>query len=116
MLLMLYERAIDAIECCSIAHESGDMTAFRKHEMNVRKAIMTIHAGLKPEESDVAFNIARILHYVMVQFDQKDFATCSRLLGQIRDGFAQIADEANALEQTGEIPKMPERDTFESIA
>lgn len=115
LLLMLYERAINAIESCEIAHEAGASAAFLQHELNTRKTIMTIHAGLKPEESEVAFNIARLLHFVMVRFDERDFTTCKTILEQIRDGFSQIAEEANEMERQGEIPVLPESDTFESI-
>ncbi|MCA9137411.1 MAG: flagellar protein FliS [Planctomycetales bacterium] len=116
LLVMLYDRAINAIESCEIAHQAGAMTAYHQHELNTRKTIMTIHAGLKPDETEVAYNIARLLHFVMIKFDEKDFGTCKRILSQIRDGFNQIADEANELEQSGEIPKLPEDDTFESVA
>ena len=116
MLIMLYDRAINAIESCEIAHEVGDRAAFLRHELNTRKTIMAVHAGLKPDEDEVAYNIARLLHFVMVSFDQKDFATCRKVLQQIRDGFAQIADQANELERQGVIPRLPETDTFESIA
>ncbi|MCS7469493.1 flagellar protein FliS [Stieleria sp. ICT_E10.1] len=116
LLLMLYDRAIGEIESCEIAAAAGDRTLYCKHELALRKTIMTIHAGLKPDEDEVAFNIARLLHFVMVQFDDKDYATGKKILGQIRDGFAQIADQANEMERQGTIPALPETDTFESIA
>ncbi|WP_182868219.1 flagellar protein FliS [Rhodopirellula sp. JC639] len=116
MLLMLYDRAIESIEACEIATEAGDPALLAKHELAMRKTIMTIHAGLKPDEDEVAFNIARLLHFVMIRFDEKDFGTCIKLLRQIRDGFAQVADQANEMERQGVIPALPETDTFESIA
>ncbi|QEF98841.1 hypothetical protein Mal15_28980 [Stieleria maiorica] len=116
MLLMLYDRAIESIEACEIAADAGDPALFCKHELAMRKTIMAIHAGLKPDEDEVAFNIARLLHFVMIRFDEKDFANCIKLLSQIRDGFAQVADQANEMERQGEIPALPESDTFESIA
>lgn len=116
MLLMLYERAIAAIESCEIANEVGDQTLFHQHELTVRKTIMAIHAGLKPDEDEVAYNIARLLHFVMVRFDQKDFKTCKNVLEEIYSGFSQIAEEANQLEREGTIPALPENDTFESLA
>lgn len=116
MLLMLYDRAINAVESCEIAFEADEKPALVKHELNLRKTVMTIHAGLKPDEDEVAFNIARLLHFAMVQYDQRDFATCKKVFSEIRNGFAQIADEANELERQGNIPSLPETDAFESIA
>jgi hypothetical protein len=71
---------------------------------------------LKPEECEVAFNILRLLDYTLYAFDQKQFGSCRKVLGNIRDGFAQIADEANRLESEGEIPPLPDSDAFESLA
>ena len=116
MLIMLYDRAINGTESCQIAHEAGADEAFRQHELAFRKTIMTIHAGLKPDEDEVAYNIARLLHFVMVKFDEKDFAAGKKVLQNIRNSFSQIAEEANQLENEGVIEPLPEHDAFESIA
>ncbi|MEO1616793.1 MAG: flagellar protein FliS [Planctomycetota bacterium] len=116
LLLMLYEKAIDAIDACEIAKQTGDQALYIKHEMTARKVFLAIHSGLKPEENEVAFNIARLLHFVLLSFDEQRYDDCKRILGQVRDGFASVAEEANELEQRGAIPPLAEKDTFESIA
>jgi flagellin-specific chaperone FliS len=116
LIVMLYDRAIESIESCEIAFEVGDNAAFLKHEIATRKTLIAIHAGLKPDECEIAHNIARLLHFVLVSFDQKQFATSKQILGTIRDGFSQIADEANEMEHSGIIQPMPQCDSFESIA
>ena len=116
LLVMLYDRALNAIESCEIASEAGNELAFRKHELTARKTFLAIHSGLKPEENEVAFNIARLLEFVLFSFDQNQYEPCKKVLGDLRQGFAQVAEEANELERQGEIPPMPERDNFESIA
>ena len=116
LLLMLYDRALNAVEACEIAFEADDQVAFVKHELTTRKTIMAILAGLKPDESEVAFNIARLLHYVTFTFDQRNFAAAKKILGQIHEGFSQIEQEANELENQGVIEPLPESDQFESMA
>ena len=116
VILMLYNRAIESIESCEIACEVGDNAAFFKHEIATRKTLIAIHAGLKPDECEIAHNIARLLHFVLASFDQKDFASSKAILGTIRDGFSQIADQANEMEQSGVIQPMPRTDSFESLA
>ena len=113
---MLYDRAIESIESCEIASEVGDNVAFFKHEIATRKTLIAIQAGLKPDECEIAFNITRLLHYVLFTFDQKRFEASKEILGKIRDGFSQIADEANEMERTGIIPPMPQTDSFQSLA
>ena len=116
LLLMLYDKALASVEACEIALEAGDEVAFRKQEMQVRKVILAIFSGLKPEESEVANNIARLLEYVLFTFDQRRFEASKKILNQIREGFLQITDEANRMEREGEIEPMPNSDSFQSIA
>ncbi|MEM6473070.1 MAG: hypothetical protein AAF802_26145, partial [Planctomycetota bacterium] len=112
----LYGKAIEAVEACEIALQANEEQLYLKHAMSARKVFLAIHSGLKPEEDEVAFNIARLLHFVLISFDEKRFDECKRVLGQIREGFQRIADEANELERNGVIPPLVERDAFESIA
>ncbi|MEM0925106.1 MAG: flagellar protein FliS [Planctomycetota bacterium] len=116
LLLMLYEKAIEAVDACEIAAQTGDQALYVKHEMTARKVFLAIHSGLKPDEDEVAFNIARLLHFVLLSFDERRFDDCKRILDQVRQGFARIADEANELERSGAISPLAERDSFESIA
>ena len=83
--------------------------------LQAQKALLAIQTGLKPEESEVAFNIARLLHFVLARVADKEFAPAIHVLETLREGFQGIADEANDLEAKGEIPALPEIDTFQSI-
>lgn len=116
LLVMLYDRAIAALESCQIASEANERSAFQKHELTFRKTLIAIQAGLKPDESDVAFNIMRLLHFALVSFDEHQFENCHKVLEQIRNGFLSVAEEANELERSGEIPPLPYSDSFESLA
>ncbi|MCC9602041.1 flagellar protein FliS [Stieleria sp. JC731] len=116
MLLMLYDKALASVEACQIAHEAGDQALFIKHEIQARKVFVALVSGLKPEEDEVAYNIARLLEFVLFTFDQKQFDSCQTILNQIRQSFAQVAEQANEMERKGEIPAMPDSDSFQSIA
>lgn len=112
LLLQIYERAIASIEACKAASCNKDDLAYARHLIDSHKAILAIHAGLKPDEDQVAFNIARLLHYVLVSIEKKDFDAAVQVLGKLRDGFTAVADEVNQLEREGKIPAMPEDDTY----
>lgn len=116
LLLMLYDRAIASLQSCDIAKQANDSVVFRKHELSFRKTLIAIQMGLKPEESEVAYNISRLLHFVLASFDEQRFTDCQRILENIRDGFGQVADEANELEAAGKISPLPINDSFESLA
>lgn len=115
MLLVVYEKAITEIDACAYAAKTDDFSALTRHELNARKAFLAIHAGLKPESCEIAFNVARLLHFVLTSFDQRDFETAKAVLEQIRDAFQSIETQANELEFAGEIQPVPEHDSFHSI-
>lgn len=115
-LVQIYDRAIQAIEGCKAAQASNDEMGFGAHIVKVHKTIVAIHAGLKPDEDEVAFNVARLLHFVTVLVEQQDWDRAISLLTQLRDSFAAIVDEANQLEREGVIPPMRQSDSYESLA
>lgn len=116
MLVQVYDRAICAVEACEIAVETKDDALFSRHIVIVHKAIVALHAGLKPEEDEVAFNVARLLHFVAVQVGEQNWKTAHDILTQLRDSFSAVIDEANQLESEGVIPAMPMQDSYESLA
>ena len=116
MLLQLYDRAIGSIDACKAAHSDEDNIAYAIHLLDSQRVILAINAGLKPGESEVAFNIARLLHFVLSAMEQKDFDAAERVLHELRAGFAAVADEANQLERDGQIPPIPDDDSYCSTA
>ena len=112
LLLHIYDRAITSTEACEQAILDDDYVAYTKHYIDAQKALLAIHSGLKPDESEVAFNVARLLHFAIGAMEQKDFATTVKVLSEIRDGYLAVAEEANEMERTGAIPAIPEEDTY----
>lgn len=112
LLLEIYERAIMALEGCSTSAAANDTTTFCQQFVKAQKAIAAIHAGLKPEQDEVAFNVARILHFVLAEMSAKNFNSAIKLLSNLRDGFAAISEEANQLERDQVIPPLPSHENY----
>ncbi|NND98994.1 MAG: hypothetical protein HKN47_16890 [Pirellulaceae bacterium] len=116
MLLQIYDRALISVQSCGAALAKGDAMGYSKHYINAQKAILAIHSGLEPEKNEVAFNVARLLHFVTVSIEKQQFDVATKVLNQLRDGFAAVADEATELEREGKIPAMSNAMSYESTA
>ena len=116
MLLQLYDKAIGSIQASETAHQNDDQPSLTRHTIESQKAILAIHAGLKPEEHEVAYNIARLLHFVATSLEEHDYAAAVKVLTELRNSYASVADEVNRMERNGEIPPMPMADEFRSMA
>lgn len=110
LLLQIYDRAIASVDACAQASQQQDAAVYTNAFLDAQKAILAIHSGLQPDEHDVAFNVARLLHFVLVSLENKDFDSAARVLQQLRNGFAAVANEVNEMEREGVIPAMPEDD------
>ncbi|MEO1530283.1 MAG: hypothetical protein AAFX06_33240 [Planctomycetota bacterium] len=107
LLLEIYDRAIAAIQNCEAAEKAGDDVLFGKQSVLAQKALLAIHSGLKPEEDEVAFNIARLLLFAADAVEAKNYGAAVKVLQDLRGGFAAVAEEANQLERDGVIPGFP---------
>ena len=116
MLLQLYDRAISSISATKTALEADDQQSYAKFFVDSQKTILAIHTGLKPDEHDVAYNIARLLHFVLRCLEEKNFEQAILVMTELRAGFGAIAAEANELEQQGEISPMETNDVYQTMA
>jgi flagellin-specific chaperone FliS len=112
LLLQLYDRAFEKIGDAKSALESGDERAYVQSFVDSQKTILAIHSGLKADEHEVAFNVARLLHFVLKCLAEQKFDDALKVIGELRDGFGAIAVEANQMEHTGKIPPMDTIDIF----
>ena len=104
MLLAIYDKAIVAARALQVAASEGDEPKAVEKLIEAQKCILAIHAGLKPDEHDIAYNIARLLNFVLMQLEEKQYENAVTFLEKLRDGFAAIYDEAVELEKNGNIP------------
>lgn len=115
MLIQLYDRAISSLSGASEALTVGDDHTYARLFLDAQKTILAIHTGLKPDEYEIAFNVARLLHFVLSAIEQKNFRDAIMVMENLRDGFVGIADEANELERTGQIPAFETHDELHMI-
>lgn len=85
---------------------------FAYHFLKGQKAILAIHAGLKPDEHDVAFNVPRLLHFVLTCLEERNFADAIKILQNLHEGFKAIQVEANEMERDGSIPTIETSDPY----
>ena len=116
MLLAIYDKAIEAISLAQESKLAADETGYTTHMLAAQKAVLAIHAGLKPDTDDVAFNVARLLHFVLGCIENDNLVDAIKILENMRSGFAAIADEANQLEAEGQIPPLQETNAYEANA
>lgn len=115
ILLKLYDRLIGDLEMCREALDAKDDSRLVRHQLDTHKAMTAILSGLRPNENEVAFNIARLLHFIMQKIDQDDYKPAIKIANTIQSGFRQIADQAIEMEQNGEIEPLPTADSYESV-
>ncbi len=106
MLLAIYDKGIAAIRAVQEAVATNDQATYAARITEAQKCVLAIHGGLKPDEHDVAYNIARLLNFVLLKLEEKEYGEAARFLELLRKSFAEIYDEAVALEQQGVIPPL----------
>lgn len=112
LLLYLYDRTILSLEASETAQSEGDVAGHAKHLIHVNKGLTALYGGLKPEADEVAFNVARLLHFVAEAVIKSDYRSAIKVLSSLRNGFAAVADEVNELECKGLIPSIPIEDAY----
>ena len=111
LLLHIYDRAIDSLNLAQEAQKQNN-GEFAEHFVAAQKAIVAIHAGLKPDEHQIAYDTARLLHFVLTCLESNQLADAVKILTNMRSGFAAIQEEANESEANGEIPSMHVQNQF----
>jgi len=116
MLLAIYDRGIAAVRGAEQAHQDQDANRQAVQTLEAQKCILAIHAGLKPDEHEIAFNIARLLNFVLRCLEEQRFSDATKILEQLRSGFEAIHDEAVKLEQEGVVPPLDVQPEFDTVA
>ena len=106
MLLALYDRAIASVRGAQIAEKEGNEALFAEKYLDAQKCVLAIHGGLKPDEHDVAYDIARLLHFILTRITEHNFNEAAHFLEKLRSGFEAIHEEATELERQGKIPPL----------
>jgi len=72
------------------------------------RLILGLHSGLDSENSEIAKDVGRLLNFVMLRIEQKNFDEAVQFLEKLHGSFSQIREEATELEKLGKIPKIVE--------
>jgi flagellar secretion chaperone FliS len=106
MLIELYNRAIMHLEDADSALRAKDDVGYGGALWNAERFLYGIIAGLDPAKDASAVNISRLLHFVLLCVEKRDFVDAVRILSQIRVGFESIKMQAIELEANGTIPPL----------
>ncbi len=115
MLLLIYERAVtalqDGVRCLesrtrreAARPEDADLNHARNA---VQRAIVAISEGLNPDLGEVPTNIMRLCIFVIDQTRTDSLTgwqSSFRVIQTLREGFLAVADDARLMEHSGRIP------------
>ena len=106
MLIALYDRSIAVIRSAQVAKESDDIQLMTNKLIEANKFILALHSGLNTEQDPIAVDIARLLNFVMLRLEERNFKEAIYFLQKLQKSFEQIHEEAAALEKSGKIPPL----------
>jgi flagellin-specific chaperone FliS len=115
MLIALYDRAISTVRSLSDHASRSEQTPPDKF-LDAQKCLLAIHAGLKPDESEVAFNVARLIHFVSGELIAFRYDSAIVILESLRNTFESIREEATRLELNGLIPSLENSQSLNTVA
>ena len=116
MLLALYDRAISTIRSAQSAKNSNDTALFTTQLIEANKYILALHSGLDTGGDPVAADIARLLNFVMLRMEEKNFDEAIYFLEKLQGTFEQIREEATNLEKSGVIPPLNSQPGLNTVA
>lgn len=109
MLLLIYDRALQAISGGIQALQSGDTAPLARHRLDAHKALLMLADGLDLSQGEVPQNVLRLAVFAIDQTSgtETDAWIAARgVLQTLRDAFAQVRDDVNQLEASGRIPAL----------
>ena len=116
MLTELYEAAHKATQQAAQALSEDPISA-GTHRMRAIALVIGIESGLDLKQGEIPQRIQQLCHFVhqcLLSADVEKTKSAARVMRQLADGFSAIQNEANQLEQDGEIPplQLPGLDTL----
>ena len=117
---MLSQLYVAAFEATQLAAEimPKDPSAAASYRLRAISLVNAIESGLDLNQGDLPLQIQRLCHFVhqcLLGTDIEKMQAAARVLKNLSDGFSEIREEANRLEQEGLIPGLP-TSGFETLA
>jgi flagellar protein FliS len=109
MLLKIYDHALTALASGADAITTGQEQQVLESRFQAQKAILLLCDGLDLEQGELPQRIMQLCAFSLEKIASNnvdDWNAVHGVLGNVRDGFAQIRDEANRLENARVIPPL----------
>jgi flagellin-specific chaperone FliS len=116
MLVALYDRAILTIQLAKSAEEQNNPTMVASQLLEANRFMLALHAGLNTENCDIAKDVGRLLNFVMLRLEERNFDEAVYFLKKLQNSFEQIQTDAVAMEKSGQIPPLSANRGLNTIA
>ena len=107
LLLALYDGAIARLTKAEMALTNGDAPVAAPYLAKAQLIVSELAAGVRPEVDEaMGTNVLRLYEFVVNHLRTPRLAnvrTAKGLLTTLREGFEAVREEANRLEQSGEL-------------
>ncbi len=116
MLVALYDRAIITVQLAKFAEEQKDASMMANKLLEANRFMLALHAGLNTENCDIARDVGRLLNFVMLRLEERNFDEAVYFLKKLQKSFEQIQADAVAMEKSGQIPPLSANRGLNTIA
>ncbi len=109
MLTDLYVAALDATKLALDA-VSDNQPSEATHRLRAMALVNTIESGLDLTQGELPLRIQQLCHYVqqsLLSGKAEQLASAIHVLQQLSDGFDGVRQEAQQLEELGQLPPLP---------
>ncbi len=109
MLLALYSKTIEHVQAALDNLEQGNAAQSLLHRTRAAALVVAIRSGIDPQ-ADAQFKIDPLCEYMQLALgigDVKHLMSTLKILKDLHEAFANVREQAVALERDGKIPPLP---------
>ena len=119
MVLALYETTLARIAEAREFAAQGKQDQAALHRLRIVTLIAAIDSGLNLEHGEIPVNIHRLCQFAtrcVADGSTENLDNAARVLGELRDAFRAIREQAAGLEAAGEIPPLDDGSCINTMA
>ena len=109
MLLTIYEHVVSALTEGAVLLEEGKPSQLIPIRIRAQKALLAVADGLDLEQGELPTQVLRLVVFALDQVrtdDPTNWRSAARVMNTLREGFAEIQDQARLAEYDGKIPAL----------
>jgi flagellin-specific chaperone FliS len=109
MLLTIYDHVVSALTEGAVLLEQGKGAQLIPIRIRAQKALLAVADGLDLEQGELPTQVLRLVVFALDQVrtdDAVNWRSAARVMNTLRDGFAEIQDQARVAEYDGRIPAL----------